>query len=60
MIFVVLYLKYRKVMKLNVIIYNLFNFLLISFYMVFFLLDMIEKKYIFENDFCILECLKIR
>lgn len=31
-------------MKLNVIIYNLFNFLLISFYMVFFLLDMIEKN----------------
>lgn len=56
MIFVVLYLKYRKVMKLNVIIYNLFNFLLISFYMVFFLLNMI----VFENDFCILECLKIR
>lgn len=55
MIFVVLYLKYRKVMKLIVIIYNLFNFLLISFYMVF---DW--KKYIFENDFCILECLKKR
>lgn len=31
-------------MKLNVIIYNLFNFLLISFYMVFFLLYMIEKN----------------
>lgn len=31
-------------MKLNVIIYNLFNFLLISFYMVFFLLNMIEKN----------------
>lgn len=31
-------------MKLNVIIYNLFNFLLISFCMVFFLLNMIEKN----------------